>query len=154
LTSGHPDITFDLLPPTGGSTDPSVTGSERVVACNPDERRCPVKLTLDYFRFLGPVYLGYLVPSCTAKNAPNPNKPVQYSTALGDLKKLLRSLGYDADLFGEHSGKRGGATTAASNGASDKQLKRLGGWRSDAMPANYVYLSVTSRISMSELLQK
>ncbi len=77
-----------------------------------------------------------------------------YSGALSDMKKLMTSLGYDAALYGQHSGKRGGATAAAANGATDKQLKRLGGWRSDAMSAKYVDLSVTSRISMSELLQK
>ena len=154
------DVVYEVPTPhlkilfKGGKNNQYSEGSERIVACNPDERRCPFKLTLSYFGFLGPVYLGYLVPSCTAKNAPNPDKPVQYSTALGDRKKLLRSLRYDADLFGEHSGKRGGATKVAANGATDKQLKRLGGWRSDAMPAKYVDLSVSSRISMSELLQK
>jgi hypothetical protein len=70
------------------------------------------------------------------------------------MKKLMTLLGYDAKLYGEHSGKRGGATAAANNGATDKQLKRLGGWRSDAMPAKYVDLSISSRLSMSELLQK
>ena len=77
-----------------------------------------------------------------------------YSGALSDLKKLLESLGYDAKLYGEHFGKRGGATSAAAHGATDKQLKRLGGWRSDAMPAKYVDLSIPSRISLSELLQE
>lgn len=70
------------------------------------------------------------------------------------MKKLMSSLGYDGKLYGEHSGKRGGATTAAANGATDKQLERLGGWRSNAMPAKYVDLSIPNRISMSELLQK
>jgi hypothetical protein len=65
------------------------------------------------------------------------------------MKKLMTLLGYDAKLYGEHSGKRGGATAAANNGATDKQLKRLGGWRSDAMPAKYVDLSISSRLSMS-----
>jgi len=64
------------------------------------------------------------------------------------------SLGYDAKFYGEHSGKRGGAIAATANGATAKQLKRLGGWRSDAMPAKYVNLSVNSRISMSELQQE
>ena len=35
-------------------------------------------------------------------------------------------LGYDASLYGEHSGKRGGGSTVATNGATDQQLKRLG----------------------------
>lgn len=128
-------------------------GSERIVASNSDEKRCPVKLTLNYFQFLGPAYSGYLVPLCTAKNVPNPNKPVQYSGALSDLKKLMSLLGYDANLYGEHSGKRGGATAAAANGATDKQLKRLGGWRSDSIPAKYVDLSIATRILTSKLLQ-
>jgi hypothetical protein len=138
----------------GGKNDQYSEGGERVVASNPDQDRCPVKLTLDYVKFLGPSYSGYLVPSCTSKNSPNPEKPVPYSGALSDMKKLMSSLGYDAKLNGEHSGKRGGATTAAAHGATETQLKRLGGWRSDAMPSKYVDLSIPSRISLSELLQK
>ena len=138
----------------GGKNDQYSEGSERIVASNPDERRCPVKLTLNYFQFLGSAYSGYLVPSCTPKNAPDPKKSVPYSGALSDMKKLMELLGYDAKLYGEHSGKRGGATAAAAQGATDKQLKRLGGWRSDSMPAKYVDLSIPSRISMSQLLQK
>jgi hypothetical protein len=37
---------------------------------------------------------------------------------------------------------------------TDKQLKRLGGWRSDSMPAKYDDLSIPSRILLSELLHK
>ena len=138
----------------GGKNDQYSEGSERIVASNPNEKRCPVKLTLHYFQFLGSSYSGYLVPACTPKNTPSSEKAVPYSGALSDLKKLMESLGYDAKLYGEHSGKRGGATIAAAHGATDKQLKRLGGWRSDAMPAKYVDLSIPSRISLSELLQK
>lgn len=138
----------------GGKNDQYLEGSERIVASNPDEKLCAVKLTMNYFQFLGPSYTGFLVPACTPKNTPNPNKAVPYSGALSDLKKLMANLGYDAALYGEHSGKRGGATAAAAKGASDKQLKRLGGWRSDAMPSKYVDLSINSRISMSQLLQK
>ena len=137
----------------GGKNDQYSEGSERIVASNLNEKLCPVKLTLNYFQFLGPSYSGYLVPSCSAKNAPSPSKSVPYSTALSDLKKLFDLLGYDSKLYGEHSGKRGGATTAAARGATEKQLKRLGGWRSDAMPSKYVDLSLPSRISMSEMLQ-
>ena len=137
----------------GGKNDQYSEGSERIVASNPDKKRCPVALTLNYFQFLGPSYSGFLIPSCTPKNTPNPEKAVPYSGALTDLKKLMATLGYDARLYGEHSGKRGGATTAAANGVTEKQLKRLGGWRSDAMPSKYVDLSIPDRISMSQKLQ-
>ena len=138
----------------GGKNDQYSEGSERIVASNSDDKICPVKLTINYFQFLGPTYTGFLVPSCTPKNTPNPNKAVPYSGALSDMKKLMSELGYDAILNGQHSGKRGGATAAAENGATDKQLNRLGGWRSDTMAAKYVDLSINSRISMSQLLQK
>lgn len=62
-------------------------------------------------------YSGYLVPLCTAKNSPDPNKPVPYNVALTDMKKLMDLLGYDGKLYGEHSGKRGDATIAAAHGA-------------------------------------
>lgn len=149
IPSPHLKIMFK-----GGKNDQYSEGSERVVASNPNSNRCPVELTLNYFKFLGPAYSGFLVPSCTSKNAPNPDKPVPYSGALTDMKKLMSLLGYDAKLYGEHSGKRGGATAAAAHGATEEQLKRLGGWRSAAMPAKYVDLSIPTRISMSELLQK
>ncbi|XP_032794773.2 uncharacterized protein LOC116931313 [Daphnia magna] len=146
--SPHLQILFQ-----GGKNDQYSEGSERIVASNINEEICPVKLTLNYFQFLGPSYSGCLVPLCTAKNVPNPVKPVPYSSALSDLKKLLQSLGCDPKLYGEHSGKRGGATAAAAHGATESQLKRLGGWRSDVMPSKYVDLSLSSRISMSQLLQ-
>jgi len=69
------------------------------------------------------------------------------------MKKLMELLGYDVKLYGEHSGKRGGATNTAAHGATDKQLKRLGGWRSDAMSAKHTYLWIPSRISISQLLK-
>ncbi len=138
----------------GGKNDQYSEGGERVVASNPNQKRCPVRLTLHYFHFLGTGYSGFLVPSCTPKNTPNPEKSVPYSGALADMKKLMDLIGYDPKLYGEHSGKRGGATAAAARGATDKQLKRLGGWRSDSMPAKYVDLSIPSRIILSEMLQK
>ncbi len=137
----------------GGKNDQYSEGSQRIVASNPNEEICPVKLTLNYFQFLGPSYSGCLVPLSTANKVPNPVKPVSYGSALSDLKKLLQLLGCDPKLYGEHSGKRGGATAAAANGATENQLKRLGGWRSDAMPSKYVDLSLPNRISMSQLLQ-
>jgi hypothetical protein len=119
----------------GEKNDQYSEGSERIVASNPDDNICPVKLTINYFQFLGPTYTGYMVPSCRPKKTSNPNKAVPYSGALSDMKKLMSTLGYDATLYGEHSGKRGGATAAAANRATENQLKRLGDWRSDTMAA-------------------
>ena len=41
-------------------------------------------------------------------------------------------------MFGEHSGRRGGATTAFSAGLQWVDIKRLGRWRSDSAVQNYL----------------
>jgi hypothetical protein len=68
-------------------------------------------------------------------------------------------LGYDAKLYCEHSGKRGGATAAANNGANDKAhedtaqtARRLAVGYNACKICWSFYIS--SRLSMSELLQK
>ena len=70
-----------------------------------------------------------------------------------DLRNLLETLGIEG-RYGEHSGKRGGASQAAENGMPAATLKRLGGWKSDFVPQKYVDLTVRSRIEMSKMLQK
>ncbi len=142
----HLDIKFK-----GGKNDLYSEGSQRIVAADEHSPRyCPVKLTQDYFVFLGAGYNGYLVPASNPKFKPNPEKQVPYNGALEDLRNLFSTLGIEG-RYGEHSGKRGGSTQAIENGMSFSQLKRLGGWRSDAMPAKYVDQSLSSRI---KILQK
>jgi hypothetical protein len=46
------------------------------------------------------------------------------------MKKLMTLLGYDATLYSEHSGKRGGATAAAANGR--QLISNLNVWVADA----------------------
>ena len=147
--SMHLKITFE-----GGKNDLYSEGSVRVVAAYDQEvKYCPVRLTQNYFIFLGSGYTGYLVPSSSPKFLPNPNKPVPYNGALEDLRQIFKTLGIEG-RYGEHSGKRGGSTQAVENGMSFPELKRLGGWRSDSVPAKYVDQSVNSRLKISRLLQK
>jgi hypothetical protein len=139
----------------GGKNDQYSEGSERVVAAFIDEERyCPVNLTRNYFQFLGSGFSGYLVPASRPNFLPDPSKSVPYNGALEDLRRLLDDLGHDGKLFGEHSGKRGGSTQAAENGMDMETLKRLGGWRSTAMPSKYVDLAINSRIQLSRRMQQ
>ena len=148
--SRHLQVTFK-----DGKNDLFSEGGLRIVAANLEEPRyCPVELTAHYFMFLGTSHVGYLVPSCTPTNRPDPSKPLPYPGALADLRHLLDSLGFDSRMYGEHSGKRGAATQAAENGMSQTNLQQLGGWRSDTMAAKYVDMSTESKLKMSKMLQK
>ena len=158
----HSDVNFASSPSRhliicfkGGKTDLYSEGTTRIVAANSDEPLyCPVNLTQNYFVRLGPCYSGYLVPSCLPSAEPDPSKPVPYPRALEDLRELLNDLGYEGKLYGEHSGKRGGATAAAESGMDMDTLKRFGHWRSSEVPSKYVDLSSRSRIEMSKQLLK
>ena len=147
--SAHLVITFQ-----GGKNDLYSEGGQRIVAAfDPPTRYCPVEFTKSYFQYLGCQHTGFLVPSCDPFFKPAPAKPVPYNAALTDLRNLLDSLGYPSKDYGEHSGKRGGASTAADNGMNKDDLQRLGGWRSDVMPSKYTDLSTNSRLKLSKFLQ-
>ena len=66
------------------------------------------------------------------------HKKLSYSTALEDTKALMALIGRDPSDYGEHSGRRGGATAASEAGVSWIDLKRHGRWASDSAPQRYI----------------
>jgi len=151
----HLKVTF-----RGGKTDIFKEGSERVLSSNPDNPKyCPVRITQLYLRFLGPDYSGTLLPRCIGgarqgRKHPDPARTLSRTTALEDFRDILTKLGYNAALYSEHSGRRGGATTAANLGMPADDLQRLGGWRSRQTAAKYTELNINKRLSMSDFLNK
>ena len=104
---------------------------------------CPVSLIQDYIDRLhyDDGQDGYIQPRVSSTNGDQHgiwNTTVSYSTALSDLKLLLTSLGYDASRFGEHSGRRGGATAASDAGVDWTDLMSHGRWKSVATPLGYL----------------
>ena len=104
---------------------------------------CPVTLIQDYLERLH--YLdgqdGYVQPRIMTTRGVQRgiwNTTVSYSTALSNLKILLSSLGYDPARFGEHSGRRGGATTASDAGVEWPDLMSHGRWKSVSTPLGYL----------------
>ena len=147
--SNHLQINFK-----NGKSDMYSEGGLRIVAADTSEPLfCPVRLTQHYLGFLGSGHFGFLIPACNPQGQPNQEKTASYSSCLEDLRNLLETLGIEG-RYGEHSGKRGGASQAAENGMPAATLKRLGGWKSDFVPQKYVDLTVRSRIEMSKMLQK
>lgn len=61
-----------------------------------------------------------------------------YSTALEDLKSFMALIGRNPADYGEHSGRRGGATAASEAGVSWLDLKRFGQWASDSSAQRYI----------------
>ena len=61
------------------------------------------------------------------------HSPLTISVARGWLKILLTRLGRGEEGFSFHSLRRGACTSAFREGASEGDLRALGGWRSDAV---------------------
>ena len=65
----------------------------------------------------------------------------------------LKSLGFDANQFGLHSLRAGGATAAANAGIPDRLFKRHGRWSSETAKDGYVKDSMSALLSVSESLE-
>ena len=79
---------------------------------------------------------GYLMPAMSGRK-PDPSTPLRYSTALLDFKSLLKAIDIDPSGHGEHSGRRGGTTAAATNAALVLELMLQGRWATEEMPHLY-----------------
>ena len=108
-----------------------------------DLDHCPVEITRLYMQKLNyGTENGYLQPQVrTYKNGEQSGvwyKKLSYSKALEDTKAFMAILGRNPADFGEHSGRRGGATAALEAGVSWIDLKRHGRWASDSAPQRYI----------------
>ena len=104
---------------------------------------CPVNITLMYIRMLRypEGHNGYMQPRICTRGGQQkgiPDTKLCYSNALQELKEMLNSIGIAGQQYGEHSGRRGGATAAAEAGAKWTDLKKHGRWNSDTAPQLYI----------------
>jgi hypothetical protein len=54
--------------------------------------------------------------------------------------------------FGEHSGRRGGASAAIEQGANLQQLQTLGNWKDPKSATKYVEQNLIQKETLSRLL--
>ena len=80
------------------------------------------------------------------------DKPISYSTFRDHLSKSLRSVVPDPSVYGTHSFRSGGASTAANSGVGDRVFQRHGRWKSVSAKDGYVKDDIASRIPVSKSL--
>ena len=105
------------------------------LARNSNSMLCLISLSLLHFKRLN--YSSVLLLPALRGNLLLLDKKLSYATALKDLRKALIAIDIDPSGFGEHSGRRGGTTFAASSGAPIDELMLQGRWRSTDMPRLY-----------------
>ena len=77
---------------------------------------------------------------------------LSYSRVRELVLEKLTALGLDKRLFGLHSLRSGGASTAAQAGVPDRLFKRHGRWRSETAKDGYVQDKLEDRLSVSRSL--
>ena len=80
------------------------------------------------------------------------DKPISYSTFREHLSKSLRSVVPDPSVYGTHSFRSGGASTAANSGVGDCVFQRHGRWKGVSAKDGYVKDDIASRISVTKSL--
>ena len=68
------------------------------------------------------------------------------------VKEKLEELGFQAEDFGLHSLRSGGATAAAGAGVPDRVFKRHGRWKSESAKDGYIEDSLEQRLSVTQNL--
>ena len=145
------DKGMDIIIPRS-KTDQHGKGAWVSISHNKDPKICPVKLTHLYLRRLN-YTSGFLMPAMSG-HKPDPTSPLRYNTALSDFKSLLKAIDVDPSGYGEHSGRRGGTTAAASNGASILELMLQGRWSTEEMPRLYTDNAKKVRREFAAILTK
>lgn len=65
-------------------------------------------------------------------------KPIAYDRLRNEIKTAMQKLGLQANLFGTHSMRRGGATAAAAAKVPERALQNHGRWRSASIKDRYI----------------
>jgi hypothetical protein len=108
--------------------------------------------SFSYLEFLGPGDWP-LIPSCAPRRPHAPSSvPLNYQTALNDLREILDSMGYNGRDFGEHSMKRGAATSSHEAGVSEPDIQTEGGWSSSRTVKLYIDKGVKSSQRIAQIL--
>lgn len=77
------------------------------------------------------------------------NKPISYTTARSAILTCVKRIGLNEKAFGTHSLRRGGATSAANNGVSDRLFQNHGRWKSVSSKDGYVEDNIENLLSVS-----
>ena len=123
---------------------------------------CPIKLLEKYLNFIGKnishkanseIFLFRRVSTkATGKSLDETNLSLTYSNVRDIVKRKLGKLGLDANSYGTHSMRAGGATIAANNNISDRLLQRHGRWAGASSANRYLEDNVHQKLAVSRVI--
>ena len=134
--------------------------SRTVFIARLDGTECPVRLLLLYASLagfqLGKASESFIFTRCIFKNKKlglhNTMVALTYNNVRDIVKTKASQINLNAKMYSTHSMRSGGATSAASNGVSERLLQMHGRWACSESKDRYVKEGVESRLSVSKTL--
>ena len=80
------------------------------------------------------------------------NTHMSYTRVSEIVKSKYAQIGLDKKFYKLHSLRSGGASAAANNQVSDRQLQRHGRWKTEAVKNRYINESLSDLLSVSRNL--
>jgi integrase len=123
-----------------------------------DSVTCPVNMLLSY---LSKASIDLSIPGYVFKNVryakgslvvKDLDVAMKYSRVSEIVQSMYQKIGLSKKLFKLHSLRAGGATAAANNHVSDRQLQRHGRWRSGEVKNRYITESISDLLSVTHTL--
>ena len=78
--------------------------------------------------------------------------PLKYINVLDSFRKSLEKIGFNSTIYGTHSLRAGGSTSAANSGLEDRLFQRHGRWNSTSAKDSYIKESKTRLLSVTKAL--
>jgi hypothetical protein len=78
--------------------------------------------------------------------------PLKYINVLDSFRKSLEKIGLNSTIYGTHSLRAGGSTSAANSGLEDRLFQRHGRWKSTSAKDSYIKESKTRLLSVTKAL--
>ena len=142
---------------TRSKTDQLQLGNSVVVVVRSGSITCPVTMLERYLARIATAaddkrFLFRSIQSTKNGESLRNSGKISYSCLAELFKKKLKSLDFPANLFGLHSLRAWGATTAANAGVPDQLFKRHGRWHSENAKDGYVKDNLEARLTVSKTL--
>ena len=127
-----------------------------VFIANLNTRYCPVKLLQRFLQEGKHKESDFLFRKVTVHpptGAAYLRDRMTYSRARERIREMLEAIGLNAEEYGLHSLRSGGATQAAKAGVPDRLFQRHGGWQSESSSNRYIDESIRNLLQVSRSLR-
>ena len=130
----------------------------KVLIAKADSGVCPVRILSDYLSRLqieadsNKYIFRQLIKTKLVHKLAEKDKPTSYLTFREHFKNSLKAVVPDTRIYGTHSCRSGGATSAANQGIKDRVFQRHGRWKTVKAKDGYVDDNLSVKLSVSKSL--